>query len=196
MNADAPLPVRDTPQRYGLVSRLLHWTIAMLVIWQLLGMGAGYVFGERPWVDAFGSQHMRVGTILFVLIAIRAVWAMLNRDNRPAHGTHFFGRAATLGHALIYAVLLIVPTVALLRAYGNDRVFAPFGFTIFPAQEEPVRWMVQLGGALHGELGWFLAILILGHVAMVGVHEAMWRDGTLARMAGRIGETGRRARGV
>ena len=32
-----------------------------------------------------------------------------------------------------------------------------------------------------------LLLLIAGHVLMVGVHEGMWRDGTLARMAGRRG---------
>ena len=86
--------------------------------------------------------------------------------------------------------MLAVPTIALLRAYGNDRVFAPFGFTIFPAQEPPIGWMVNLGGLLHGELGWLLAILVAGHIVMVGVHESMWRDGTLARMLGRKGRAG------
>lgn len=180
-----PLPFRDTHAVYGRMSRFLHWTIAILVIWQLLWMGLGRIFEEHPVVETYGGFHAQIGTILFVLIVIRALWALSNRNNRPGHGTHFFGRAASLGHALIYVVLLAIPTVALIRAYGSQRVFAPFGFTIFPAQEPPIKWMTDLGGALHGELGWLLAILIVGHVAMVGVHESMWRDGTLARMLGR-----------
>lgn len=178
------LPFRDTPSAYGRMSRFLHWTMAALVLYQFTGMGLRAIFDRQPWLSPFVSYHQPVGTILFVLVVIRAFWALSNRDNRPAHGRHFFGRAASLGHALIYVVTLAVPTIALIRAYGNDRAFAPFGFTIFPAQEPAIKWMVDLGGALHGELGWLLGILILGHVAMVGVHESMWRDGTLARMLG------------
>lgn len=184
-DSQSPLPLRDTPLAYGRVSRFLHWTMAALVLYQFTGMGLRAIFDRQPWLSPFISYHQPVGTILFLLIVARALWALSNRGNRPAHGRHFWGRAASLGHGLIYVVLLAVPGIALIRAYGNDRAFAPFGFTIFPAQEPAIKWMVDLGGALHGELGWLLGILILGHVAMVGVHESMWRDGTLARMLGR-----------
>jgi len=180
----AALPFRDTPAVYGRISRSLHWTMAALVLYQFMGMGLRAIFDKQPWLSPFVSYHQPVGTILFVLILGRALWALSNRGNRPQHGRHFFGRAASLGHGLIYVAMLAVPAIALIRAYGNDRAFAPFGFTIFPAQEPPIKWTVDLGGALHGELGWLLGILILGHVAMVGVHESIWRDGTLARMLG------------
>ena len=183
----ATLPLRDTPQVYGVVTRFLHWTVAGLVLWQLLGMGLRKIFGRQPFVDVVAGWHQAVGTVLFVVIVARIAWALSNLRNRPRHGRHFTGRAASLGHALLYVVMFAVAAVGLLRAYGNDRAFAPFGFTIFPAQDPPVAWMVQLGGLLHGELGWVLAALVLGHVVMVGVHESMWRDGTLARMAGRQG---------
>jgi cytochrome b561 len=179
------LPFRDTSEVYGRMSRLLHWTIAVLVLYQFTGMGLRVLFGKQEWISPFVTFHQPVGTILFVVVAIRAAWALSNRGSRPAHGRHFWGRAASLGHGLLYVVMLAVPAIALIRAYGNNREFAPLGFTIFPAQEPPVTWMVDLGGALHGELGWLLGILILGHVVMVGVHESMWRDGTLARMLGR-----------
>ena len=39
--------------------------------------------------------------------------------------------------------------------------------------------------AAHGLLAWTLLALIAGHVAMVLLHRFLWRDGTLARMAGR-----------
>ena len=174
---------RDTPERYGW-SRALHWTMAGLILWQLLGMGLRLVFGRQPFVTFFVGSHQAVGTVLFGLILARAAWALANRRHRPAHGAGVTGLAARAGHGLLYALMLIIPGVALLRAYGNDRVFAPFGFTVFPAREEPIGWMVDLAGALHGELGWVLAAMVAGHVIMVGLHEGMWRDGTLARMAG------------
>ena len=178
------IPLRDTATVYGRVTRILHWSIAALILWQLFGMTLRLIFGRQPVVSFLVGWHQPVGTVLFGLILIRVIWAFANRGNRPSYGAGLIGLAARLGHLALYAVMLVVPAVALLRSWGSERVFAPFGFQIFPARTTPVEWAVGLGDALHGEMGWVLALLILGHVVMVGLHEGMWRDGTMARMAG------------
>ncbi len=185
MSTASPIPLRDTSRVYGRISRLLHWTIAALILWQLLGMGLRLIFGRQPFVGFFVGSHQPVGTVIFVLVLIRFVWAIANRGNRPAHGAGLIGIASRLGHLALYALMLIVPSVAILRAWGSTRGFAPFGFTIFAPRTEEVAWATGLGSALHGELAWVMAALIAGHIVMVGVHEGMWRDGTLAKMAGR-----------
>ncbi len=179
------LPFRDTPQAYGLVTRALHWSIAALILWQFLGMGLRLVFGRQPFVGFFVGTHQPVGTVLFLLIVLRVLWALANRHNRPGHGTGPLGLAARAGHALLYAVMAAVPALGLLRAWGSERPFAPFGIPVFPGREAPIAWTQSLAEALHGELAWLLGLMVLGHVVMVGLHEGMWRDGTLARMAGR-----------
>lgn len=179
------LPLRDTPDLYGRITRLLHWGIAVLILWQFLGMGLKLIFGRQPFVGFFVGLHQPVGAILFVMILLRVIWAVSNRKNRPAHGHGLIGIASRIGHLLLYTLMLVIPALGMLRAYGSDRPFAPFGFHIFPAQNPPVDWAVNLADSLHGELAWIMAVMVLGHVLMVAVHEAMWRDGTLDRMAGR-----------
>ena len=179
------VPLRDTPQIYGRVTRLLHWIIAALVAWQFVGMGLRLLLGRTPLVSFFVGSHQKVGTVLFGLIVLRLAWAVANRGNRPDHGAGVQGVAARLGHLALYAVMALVPVAALMRAYGSEKAFAPFGFQIFPAQTPEIGWMVGVGDAIHGEFAWVLLALVAGHVLMVGVHEGMWRDGTLARMAGR-----------
>lgn len=181
----AALPWRDTTQLYGRVTRLLHWSIAALMLWQFTGMGLRLMLGKTPLVGFFVGTHQKVGTVLFVLILLRVVWALANRRHRPDHGAGVLGLAARLGHLALYAVMVLVPALALIRAWGSERAFAPFGFQIFPAQTPEVAWTVTLGDLLHGELAWLMLALIAGHVLMVCLHEGLWRDGTLARMAGR-----------
>ncbi|WP_134681707.1 cytochrome b [Paracoccus ravus] len=173
----------DSPASYGRVTRFLHWSIAGLLAWQLLVMGLKLIFGRQPFLSPLVASHQPVGTVLFVLIALRLVWAVVNRRRRPPHGTGPLGLAVVIGHALLYLLMLAVPLAALLRVYGSERAFRPFGIELFAARDAEIGWMVEMGAALHGELGWVLAALILGHVAMVAVHERVWRDGTLARMA-------------
>ena len=185
MTAPATIPLWDTPNLYGRVTRALHWVLAALILWQFLGMGLRAVFGRQAFVSFFVGSHQMVGTLVFVLVLARVVWALVNRRNRPAHGHGLIGLASRLGHFALYALMLVVPAAAILRALGSTRPFAPLGFTISPGQTEEITWMTDIGNALHGELGWVMAVLVLGHVMMVGVHEGMWRDGTLAKMAGR-----------
>ena len=179
------LPLRDTPRLYGSVTRALHWSIAALVLWQYLTMALKLLLGWGPRDSAVVGTHSMVGTAVFVLIVIRLIWAIANAGNRPSHGGGFMGIAAKAGHGLLYLAMLIVPLAALLRSFGSGRGFAPFGFQLFPTREVPIEWMVNFANAVHGELGWVMGVLILGHVVMVGVHEAMWKDGTLSKMAGR-----------
>ncbi len=178
---------RDSSERYGIVTRVLHWLMAALLLWQFVGMGLRLLLGRDSIASFFVGLHQPVGTVLFLLILVRLIWARSNRQNRPDHGNGFIATAARLGHGAMYVLMLVVPSLALLRAWGGERVFAPFGFEIFPAREVEIAWTGKLAGLLHGELAWVMAVLILGHVGMVIVHERMWRDDTLSRMAGRRG---------
>lgn len=178
------LPLWDSPAAYGLVSRLLHWGVAGLIGWQLLGMALRLWLGRHPLVSVFVGLHQPLGTLLFVLIVLRLGWMVLNRRNRPGHGAGWLGLATRIGHGALYGLMLVVPLAALLRAYGSGRGFAPWGIPLFPPRE-PIDALVALGDALHGELAWGLAALVLGHAGMALLHGLLWRDGTLRRMAGR-----------
>ena len=180
------MTMRDTEAAYGPVTRLLHWGIAALILWQFLGMGLRLIFGRTPLVSFFVGSHQPVGLVLFVLIVARVLWALANRGRRPPH-TGALGHAARLGHGALYGLMLVVPAVALLRAWGGARGFAPWGIQIFAPRAEgaEITWAVDLAGLLHGELAWALGALVLGHVAMVSLHERLLHDGTLSRMLGR-----------
>jgi cytochrome b561 len=177
--------LRDTPEKYGLVTRTLHWSMAALFAWQFLGMGLDAVAEDSGAAKFFKGTHSVFGALLFLLVAIRAVWALANRAGRPAHGAGRLGRAALAGHLALYALMIVVPALALLRSYGSGRGLNVFGlFQLIPSTGVRVEWMVAPASALHGFLAWTLLALIAGHVAMVFVHRGLLRDGTLARMAG------------
>lgn len=180
------LPLRDTTRAYGKISRFFHWSIAMLILLQFFGMFLKLWLGRgSPTAGFFVGLHQPTGTILFALIVSRVLWAFANRGNRPDHGDGLLGRAARMGHLALYLVMVYVPASALIRAYGSKRGFAPFGFEIFAPKTPELGWTASFA-EYHGEAAWLLLVLILGHVAMVGIHETMWRDGTLAKMAGRL----------
>lgn len=175
----------DDAYYYGSVSRILHWSMAVLFTWQLTGMILKNVLdSEVPLVGFWVGTHASTGTLLFLLILIRLGWALAQRPNRPAYAAGPLGRLAAAGHMLMYVLMLVVPTLGVLRMLGGDRPISLFGIAIRDGLEREIAWMTAPANAIHGILGWTLLVLIVGHVAMVILHRWWWRDETLSRMAG------------
>lgn len=174
----------DSSTRYGLITRLLHWSIATLLAWQFAGMLIKITLGRHPVTAFMVGSHKPIGTLLMLLIAARALWAFSQWRRRPAHPPTLAGKAAAAGHAALYALMLYVPAVALLREYGGTRAFAPFGIPLFAERAQEISWMLAPANASHGLLAWVLLALIAGHVAMTALHHWWLRDDTLGRMTG------------
>lgn len=171
---------RDAPERYGQVSRLLHWGMALILLWQFTGMILRLILGRTPLMAFWVGTHQSVGTLLLVLTLLRLLWAWINRGRLPPQA----GLAARIGHGLLYALLLVLPSLGLLRALGDGRGYAFFGLQIVPRGGPRIEWMAAPANLLHAKLAWLLLALILGHVLMALLHHLVWRDGTLRRMAG------------
>ncbi|MEQ8896362.1 MAG: cytochrome b [Roseovarius sp.] len=175
----------DTPDRYGLITRTLHWGMALLFAAQFLSAAAHWALPrENATRELLWSYHYTLGATLFLLVLLRGAWGLANLPRRPEHTGGLIGRAAVAGHVAIYALMVIVPFTRLLAAAGSDRGFTYFGLQIFAAREAEIAWM-QAPSELHGEMGWVLALLILGHIAMAVIwHRLIRRDDVLQRMAG------------
>lgn len=186
-------PWLDSPRAYGRISRILHWAMALLFLWQFTGMILKVALGLSPRDSWIVATHTHVGFVLMVLMMVRAVWAFCNLRRRPSHGTGFVALAASLGHFGLYALMFVVPLTAMVRAWASGRGFQLFNaIPIFaPGETQPafLHWVnitrESTGFSLHGLLGWLLLALIVGHIAMVIVHQWLWRDGTLHKMLGK-----------
>src|SRR5690606_18534942 len=61
---------RDTPQRYGTVSRLLHWLMAILVLWQALKLFDRIDDGEHWIGQTLVPWLISIGSVLLLLIVL------------------------------------------------------------------------------------------------------------------------------
>ncbi|MFP3342043.1 cytochrome b [Halomonas sp. SIMBA_159] len=173
------LTVMDSSTRYGLVSRVLHWGMALLFVWQF-SSAAARVFLEDTAIEGFlWGTHSQVGVVLMALVVIRAVWAVMNASRRPPAVSVM----AKLGHLALYGLMIAVPAIALIRQYGSGRALDVLGINLMAGGGERIEWMTNLGGLLHGELGWALLALVVGHIAMAVLHRRLTNHSIMTRMA-------------
>ncbi|MGU3385101.1 cytochrome b [Methylobacterium sp. D53M] len=171
----------DTPERYGRVSRGFHWVMAALFAWQFTGALLYVTIGDAALTRLVGGSHFTLGFTLFVLVLLRGVWGLANLHRRPAHpGAP--GRAVAAGHGLIYLLMVLVPSLALLRQYGSGKPFAPYGIPVMPARETKIEWMMLPADLFHYWLGFTLLVVVLGHAAMAFLHRRLWNETVLTRM--------------
>ncbi len=183
----------DSRAGYGPISRALHWGMALLLFWQFTSALLRQFASDTAIESFFWSMHFNFGMILWGLVLLRGAWGLANLSRRPPYpGPPLQQRAAGAVHFTLYALMLTVPSLALLRAYGSERGLSWFGLPIFAPREAEIEPLVALGSALHGELGYALLALVAGHVTMALWHGFVRRDGILPRMTRgneRYGET-------
>lgn len=180
----------DDEYRYGRITRLLHWSMAAILAWQLGGMLVKLAIGRTPLTAFLVGTHVPLGAVLMALVLARVAWALVNLRRRPSHGTGLAGLAVRLGHGLLYLLMLVIPALALMRHYGSGRALKPFGIPIWEAAPgRDIAWMRQPAEMLHGPLGWMLLVLIVGHVVAALAHRFVLDDGVLARMLRRESST-------
>ena len=169
----------DSKVRYGTITRLLHWGMALLIVWQALKLFDRVNDGEH-WVgETLVPWHISIGTLLLVLVAVRIIWAVSQRRNRPERepATAFLVKA---GHFLLYACMLLLPVVGILRMVGKGYGLKAFGIQLIDKGDK-IPWMASVG-ELHSPIAWVLLVLIAGHVGIALVHHFVKKDGVLKRM--------------
>lgn len=177
------MKVRDNAQGYGIVSRSLHWAMALLFVLQFTIALLHLLAGDSPAARAVWPWHFQIGFTLWWLVLLRGIWAFANYRRRPPHaGSRALARAATTGHMALYTLMVAVPTLALLRAAGRGRGVRLYGVQWLPEGTPEIPAFNAAGNMLHGTLGWVLAALVVGHVGFALWHGYVRRDGTLRRM--------------
>lgn len=171
--------INDSRERYGSVSKALHWLMAVLIGWQLLKFGDRIAEGEH-WVgQTLVPWHFSIGTLLLVLIVLRLAWVARQRHQRPAQNPAT-ANLVKAGHGLLFAGMLLMPMLGMLVMLGGGHGLTAFGVDIF-AEGEEIPWASALG-SFHSPLAWVLTVLILGHIGISLIHHFILRDDVLQRM--------------
>lgn len=180
----------DSPAGWGWVSRLLHWTMAALILFQL-GYGL-YMTRVQDLLERFvlTQTHKSWGFVVFVLALARILWRLGNRS-RPALPPMpaWQARAAAVSHGLLYLLMILMPVSGWLMASAaptQDLLQMQnlvFGVYALPDPFVPGAQRIEDASRLvHVYAAIGLTALLVLHAGAALKHQFVDHDGLLARM--------------
>lgn len=170
--------INDSKERYGAVTRFFHWSMAVLVLWQLLKFFDRINDGEH-WVgQTLVPWHISIGSLMLLIVIFRLIWAAKGKGNRPVQESN--AALVKLGHGLLYAALVLMPVTGISYMVGNGYGWSAFETELIGKGGE-ISWLATFG-SLHSYIAWALLFLVAGHIGMALIHHFVKKDGTLKRM--------------
>ena len=175
------MALRNGPAEFGLVTRVLHWTMMVLVIGQLaLGLRLDGLEPGLANLWLYGL-HKTIGFGLFALILIRIGWHIVSPPPPPLGPRTGLFWAARAAHWAIYGLLVAIPLTgwAGSSATGIDVMIAD-RWTV-PPLVDASEAAESFWFGLHDILTKLLMALLAVHVLGAFKRQAEG-DGTLTRM--------------
>lgn len=177
------MALRNTTQRWGWLSQLLHWLIVVLIILQVtFGITAADLPSGMHKL-ALLARHKSVGITILALALLRLAWRAANPTPELPDTLKSWERSvARITHFMLYLLLFALPLS---------------GWTMSSARGFPVSWfhLLQLPDLVpknrslyddlvftHHALTWVLYAVVALHVAAALKHHFVLRDDVLRRM--------------
>ena len=156
------LGLHNETERYGKVSRVLHWTTAILCIFMIPTGIFSSMIPEGVWYRTeYNVIHKTIGIVILLLVLIRIVWNRLSP--RPALDASLQPRErkmAHIAHNTLYGLLFALPLTGYVMTSMHG--YPSYLFTLkIPAlvgeSDAYIYW-----GLFHKYLLQYLVYIVLG----------------------------------
>jgi len=157
----------NSAERYGAVSILLHWLMALLIL-TMIGIGAymSDLDKEDPLRAQLYAMHKEIGVTILVLAVLRILWILASRPPvLPAALQRWEVILAKSTVGLLYLLMLATPIAGYLMTNTGGKPVSYFGLFDLPMLLAKNHDLHEILEEVHG----FLAFSVL---ALVGLHTA------------------------
>jgi len=175
---------KNTPNKYGLISKLLHWLSALIVIGLfILGYWMVDLDYYSQWYQKAPHIHQSIGILLLIATLFRLLWRYI--DVTPsAIGSHsaLVKLSSKLVHMALYILLLVIMITGYLISTSDGRAIEVFNWFTIPALGELFENQEDISGLVHEYAAYLLMIIATLHAIAAIKHHVVDKDDTLTRM--------------
>jgi cytochrome b561 len=168
---------------YTPVARLLHWTVAVLV---LLMVPVGIVIANEwggPAQQFLYNLHKSIGATLIPIVIVRILYRLNNPPPPlPTDIPAIQRLAAVTTHWMLYALILIQPIVGYIMTSAYPAPVPFFGLFNLPAIWPADRALSERLSVVHLYIGIAIAVVAAMHIGAALYHHFVRKDRVLMRM--------------
>ncbi len=177
------MTLKNTVERWGGISQLLHWTIAILIlVMAYLGLTMGDLPNGPDKINTY-ALHKSIGITILALVALRLLWRVYAGTPHPVSGSpRWQVHIASLTHWAMYALLFAIPISGWVLNSAAGFPLQWFHLINLPHIVDKDHGLHELAEQAHGIMFWALALLVTVHAGAAFYHHLFPRDATLARM--------------
>ena len=172
--------IKNTITEYGVISKILHWVSALLLLIQI-PIGFYLVdldFGEQK--INIENIHIIIGLSIFYLVILRLFIKIINPTPK-LEPSIFKGQKflAKLNHILLYVTILSITISGILKKLFNGETL------VILFKEIKIQDNFELADQfyeIHILSNYFMIALIAIHILAVIVHKIFFNDNLLKKM--------------
>ncbi|MEM7194614.1 MAG: cytochrome b [Pseudomonadota bacterium] len=181
------MSLKNTSTRYGLVSVMLHWIIALTVIGQFsVGWYMVQLNYYSPLYQVLPAVHKSIGILFACALVFRIIWSACSTKPAPAEGISRWNHiAAKSAQHLMNILLLIIVLLGYLISTAEGDPIDVFGWFEVPATITSIKNQEDVAGFWHYWVAVGLMTLAGIHALAALKHHYFDKDATLVRMLGR-----------
>ena len=169
-------------RQFTAFSRLLHWTMAAMVL-TMLGIGVAMVASLANY-HALVSLHRPLGIAILILVVIRFVNRQLTSlPPFPATMSRAERRAATAAEYAMYGLMFVQPLVGWGMLSAARYPIILYGSVHLPFILPHDAMLYAVLRKAHTILAYLFFLTFLAHFGAILFHTLIVRDGILKRMA-------------
>jgi cytochrome b561 len=168
-------------RQFTAFSRLLHWTMAALVL-TMLGIGVSMVVSLADY-HVLVSIHRPLGIAILLLVVVRFVNRLLNPPPPfPATMSRIERLAATATEYTMYGLMFVLPLVGWGMLSAARYPIVLYGPLHLPPILPHDAMLYAVLRKAHTILAYLFFLMFLAHFGAILYHTLIVRDGILMRM--------------
>jgi cytochrome b561 len=178
------MAIRNTRENYGLIAKILHWLIAVIMI-GLIGVGWYMVrlSDEDVLYWRLLDLHEAAGLSLFILWPVKVVWMAFSPNPKflPTLAAWELGIAGAVRWLFIVAIV-VIPLSGFLFVATNGEAIRLYDLITIPDIGEVAKGTRDWLSDIHYYASYSCAALIVIHILAALKHHFIDADATLRRM--------------
>jgi cytochrome b561 len=174
--------MRNSASRYGAVTKILHWTVFVLLLNQFVAAAAMLNTAEGEATAGFTRDglyqwHKSVGLVVLAVVLVRFIWR--KTTPLPDWAPNLSAGEKRTIHRLeqvLYACMFLMPISGFVFVMAGDYPLNFFGLGEVPNFVGVNETMALIARWTHGLTAAFLAATLFVHWGVVFRHQWIHRD--------------------